>query len=157
MEEEYRPDIEVAKILEKKYNLDDLSFQDAQQIIYDFATEILIGNDSIQKENKEKATQYIKKINDFISGKIDTQTLRKFRVEAIKSSKTIEKQPDKNIIEFITKGLFDEEMSMFNEYGAEMHFEMLLFTLKETEESKICQQFLDFLLCSPIMKKHESS
>lgn len=157
MEENYRPDIEVAKILEKKYHLDDLSFQEAQQVICNFAAEILIDSDSIQKENREKATQYNGKIKDFLAGKIDTQTLRKIRVEAIKFSQTIERQPDRNIIEFITKGLFDEEMSMFNEYGAEMHFEMLLFTLKETKKSKICHKFLDFLSSSPIMKKYESS
>ncbi|MBF9263996.1 hypothetical protein [Paracidovorax cattleyae] len=161
MKENNRPDIAAAKFIERLYLLEELSFREIQEIIYNFSKDILLNCDSFRKshcseETLERAKYYSEQINQFLLGNIDAQALRKSRINAIEFYNKITNQPDRNILEFISKGLFDEEISMFHDYGADMHFSMLLFTLLKTEEPMLCQQFVDYLSRSKIMQTHKS-
>ncbi len=161
MEKNNRPDIAAAKVIEQLYLLEELTFREMQELIYNFSKDVLLNGDSFKEsqdteETLEKAKYYNEKINQFILGIINTQELRKFRIKAIEFYEKTTKQPYRNILEFISKGLFDEEISMFHDYGVDMHFSMLLFTLLKTEKPTLCQQFVDYLSSSKIMQTHKS-
>lgn len=159
MKERDRPDIDAGKVLEREYSLEEFRFEEIGLIVYGFTRDVLLKDQAIAGRMSErvavKANEYNDAIDAFLSGRLDARLLKEIRVDAMRFFEGVNLDLERSILEFISKGLFDEQSSMFDEYGAQMHFAMLLFTLGKTREPGICSKFLDYMRAHPVMKQHE--
>ncbi|WP_369943826.1 hypothetical protein [Xanthomonas medicagonis] len=159
MKEGDRPDIDAGRALEREYVLDEFRFEEIGTIVHGFTREVLLKDQAfaggIAEDVAVKASEYNEAISAFLLGRIDPRLLKEIRVDAMRFFADIELDRERYTLEFISKGLFDAQSSMFGEYGAEMHFAMLFFTLGNTGEPGICSMFLDYLRAHPVMKKYE--
>jgi len=159
MKEGDRPDIDAGRALEREYLLDELRFEEIGMLVHGFTREVLLKDQAFAGRIAEgvavKASECNEAINAFLSGRIDPRLLKEIRVDAMRFLAGVEPDLERYILEFISKGLFDEQSSMFGEYGAEMHVAMLFFTLSKTREPGICSMFLGHIRSHPVMKKYE--
>lgn len=149
MENATRPDIVEIENLESKYNLEDISFEDARWIFHDFIKDIIIGEKflsslKISENIIHQIIKYNEDIELFLNKKIDSETINAKGVESIVLMQKLQGK-EKDAIEFVSSGLCDQEKSFFNEYGSSMHFQSLFFNAYQLEKIKLCKKFREYI------------
>jgi hypothetical protein len=154
-----RPDIIESKRLEKSYDLESTSFEDARWLFYDFINDILIKKNVFRElgaspETISQAEYYNKQLKKYLLGEISAEAINE---EGIKSWTIHDKLNgiNKHAIRFVMTGLGDENKALFYEYGPSMHFELLMSLANDLGASSVCKALREYIEGYPRMQKYK--
>ncbi|WP_208933960.1 hypothetical protein [Paracidovorax avenae] len=152
-----RPDITEIKILESKYDLDSISFDEIQWIFHDFMKDVFLPKISLESKISEKTKAILEKNNEsvrlFLEGKIKETEINKIGIASLHDAENLE-GIEKVVLLFSNKGLTDKKRAFFEEYGASMHIQSLFFSLYKMDYDDICNIFRKYIEKHSIMKSY---
>ncbi len=152
-----RPDIIESKILDSKYDLDSISFNEIQWIFHDFMEDVFLPKISLENKISDRTKAILKKNNEavrlFLEGKINETEINKIGIASLHDAENMEGL-EKIIVLFSNKGLTDKKRAFFEEYGASMHIQSLFFSLYKMEFDNFCNIFRKYIEKHQIMKNY---
>lgn len=154
-----RPDIIESKILDSKYDLDSISFNEIQRIFYDFMNDIFLPKISLEIKISDEIKAILKNNNEtiklFLEGKINEMEINKIGIASLHDAEKKEGL-EKDVILFSNKGLTDKKRAFFEEYGASMHIQSLFFSLYKMGYGNFCTILRKYIEKHPVMKNYST-
>lgn len=156
-----RTDIAQRKLLEQKFNLESISYDDVFWMLHDFIrhrflTKSILDDLKISTKAMEKINLYLQKMADFLNSRISKNELEKYRIDAWESEKKSIGN-DRHALRFIVCGLYDRERSLMDDedYDSSEYIGLLFSCLFKFGNASYCEIFREFLERHPRMEKYK--
>jgi hypothetical protein len=154
-----RPDIIESKILDSKFHLNSISFNEIQRIFYDFMKDVFLPKISLEEKISNEIKTILKSNNEaiklFLEGNINETEINKIGIASLHDAEKTAGL-EKDVILFSNKGLTDKKRAFFEEYEASMHIQSLFFSLYKMGYGEFCIMFRKYIEKHPIMKNYST-